>query len=350
MVKITRLLVVAFGLFVPIYILIIFLPIRNTYEITLWWLNESWTTPGGFLDIMVKWVAPFLFCGGWIYFMLMFGKRLAATIEKMMQTSSNIAAHYLVFYGVCAIAMLISFLLPLFTPVVSVLSYSSVVFRGLTSRVIWKDLDDKTKKFVKTITILIDIPVIFCTILVLPDVIIYSWSFFKTFWQNLLDPLYYLMRALAAALTIGNFVILYKSAVNEVDRNKKATIKGNGGIIFTEILITGFLFLLAMYEIPFVTLLYYVGAFFWFLSLIVNFVKGRRSKGVMGSRGGTPQNTLSLLLFAIFYVATTLFIQTGGESSPLSETLGYVIVFGAAFVFLVVFLVVFVTHPDLDDD
>ena len=348
MIKWTRLFVALFGLFVPIYILIIFLPIDNTYIITLWWLPETWTVKGGFIDIMVTWVAPILFCGGWIYFMLLLGKRFAATIEKMMETSSNIGTHYLVFYGVCAIAMLISFLLPLFTPVVSVLSYSSIVFRGLTKRVTWNELDEKTQKFVKGITLLIDIPVVFCTILVLPDVILYSWEFFLSFWENLFDPLYYLMRALATALTIGNFIILYRMAVQQVEN--KSSLDEHFDVILIEAVITGGLFFLAINEIEFVRVLYYVGAFFWFLSFITNFITARRSNSVIREKGKTAQSPLSLLLFAVFYLATTLFIRVGTDSTPSEQTLGYILVFGAAFVFMVVFLIVFIAHPDLDDE
>ena len=70
---------------------------------------------------------------------------------------------------------------------------------------------------------------------------------------------------------------------------------------------------------------------------------------VVGEKGKPPQTTLSLLLFAVFYGATTLFNSTDSASSTFSQTLSYIFVFAAAFVFLVVFLLVFIGHPDLDE-
>ena len=110
-VKLTRLFTLLFGIFVPIYILIIFLPISNTFQFELNWIPNDWGKFKDFLFILVNWVAPILFCGGWIYFMLMLGKRFAGTLELMMETSSSIATHYIIFYGVCSVVMLISFIL-----------------------------------------------------------------------------------------------------------------------------------------------------------------------------------------------------------------------------------------------
>jgi NADH:ubiquinone oxidoreductase subunit 6 (subunit J) len=347
--KLTRLFTVLFGAFIPIYILVIFLPIFDFFTFELTWLPETWTESTQFWYIMAFWVAPILFCAGWIYFMIMFGKRLAATLELMLETSSTIATHYIIFYGVCAIVMLISFLLPLFTPIVTILSLSSVIFKGLTSRVTWQDLDEKTKKVVKILTVIIDIPIIFITILVLPEIMVYSWDFFQSFWNNMLEPLYLLMRAIATALPIGNFMLLYRHAIQEVEGVPDSKYQGNTDVILVEMVIASLLFFLAMNKIPFVDVLYYIGAIFWFISFISNLIKGKRAKNKFGSRGKNPQSVLSMLLFAVFYVATLIFGQTE-NISPTFTTVRYIVVGGAAFVFMVIFLLIFAGHPALDED
>jgi hypothetical protein len=339
--KLSRLFVLLFGLFSPIYILVVFLGF--TFELA--WLPFDWSYNSKIISISANWVAPILYCIGWIYFMLLLSKRFASTIELMGETSSTISAHYIIFYGVCALVMLISFLIPLFTPIVGVLSFSSMVFSALTSKVAYNELDAKTQKFVKTVTFIVDIPIIFCTILVVPELIGFSVDLFLGFWQNWLDPLYFLMKGLGVALPIGNFWLLYRNAIGEMEGRRKTSTKSNTDILFTEIVITVFLFILEWNGIDFVQVLYYGGFIFWVLSFIINFIQGRNS-GSFGNKGKTPQNPLSLVMYGVFWIATTIF---GSDRFDFSDTIRKLVVGGAAFVFIVVFLLVFIGHPDLDD-
>ncbi len=336
--KFARLFVLIFGLFVPIYILITFLE----FEFTLSWLPFE-ASPFWFAIVDI--VCPILFCGAWLYFMLLLGKRFASTIEIMGKTSSTISAHYIIFYGICAFVMLLSFLLSFFTPIVGVLAYASLMFKLLTSKVAWDDLDDKTRKFVKSISILASIPILICAILVFPELIGLSITFFKLFWLRWLDPLYNIIRALGVALPVGNFMLLYRNAIGQVEGRQTGAKRSHFDILVVEFAITGLLIALMYWEIEFVNVLLYVGLLFWVMTFFFNFIQGRNA----GKRGGTsgvpPQSPLSLLLFGIFWGATMIF----GSGNYLSDMVRYVVVGGAAFVFVIAFIMIFIGHPELED-
>ena len=332
--------VLVFAIFCPIYILVVFW--RFTFNLE--WLPFDWSDNSQIVFISANYIAPILFCISWLYFIFLTGKRLASTIQLMGETSSVISAHYIIFYGVCAIVMLVSFLIPLLTPIVGVLAFSSLIFTVLTSKVNWDDLDAKTKKTVKILTVFVNIPMIFCTILVVPELIGLSVEFFMGFWNNYLEYLYFIMKGLGVALPIGNFWLLYRNAIGEMEGRRQSTVKSNTDILFTEIAIAGFLFLLEVFDVGFVEILYYAGMVFWILSFIANFVQSRSNK--RSSNNKLLQSPLSLIMFAVFWVATTIF---GNEKFAFSDVLRKIIVGGAAFVFIVVFFLVFIGHPDLDD-
>ncbi|UYP47082.1 hypothetical protein NEF87_003367 [Candidatus Lokiarchaeum ossiferum] len=339
--KLSRILVLIFAIFCPIYILVVFF----TFDFKLEWLPFDWGYNSQIVSISANWISPILFCISWLYFLFLTGKRLASTIQLMGETSSVISAHYIIFYGVCAIVMLVSFLIPLLTPIVGVLAFSSLVFTLLTSKVNWDDLDDKTKKFVKFFTFFVNIPMIFCSILVVPELIGFSVDFFLNFWNGGgLEYLYFIMKGLGVALPIGNFMLLYRNAVGESEGRRSSSVKSNTDILFVEIVITGFLFLLEFYNIEFVQILYYGGMVFWILSFIANFVNSRNAG--KSSSNKLLQSPLSLIMFAVFWVATTIF---GNDRFAFSDILRKIIVGGAAFVFIFVFFLVFIGHPDLDD-
>ncbi len=339
--KLSRILVLLFAILTPIYILVVFF----IFDFQLAWLPSDWGYNSQIVYISANWIAPIIFCIGWLYFLFLTGKRLSSTIELMGETSSSISAHYIIFYGICALVMLVSFLIPLFTPIVGILAFSSLIFTLLTSKVNWDDLDEKTKKFVKFFTFFVNIPIIFCSILVVPELIGFSVDIFLEFWNNYLEYLYYLMKGLGVALPIGNFWVLYRNAVSESDGSRRITAKSNTDIIFVEMVITAFLFLLEFYNIEFVEILYYSGMVFWILSFIANFVQGRNA-GNSASSKKKSQSPLSLIMFGVFWVATTIF---GNDRFAFSDVLRKIIVGGAAFVFAVVFLLVFIAHPDIED-
>ncbi len=350
--KISRILVMAFGILIPIYILYLFL---FKTEFILDWLPSDWGYNSKIIWTSANIVAPILYCVGWLYFNFLLAKRFASTIELMQETSSMISAHYILFYGVCALAMLVSFLIPILTPVVGILAFSSLAYNFLTKKVNWEDLDDKTKRFVKIVIFIVDIPVIFCTILVLPEIISISITFFLAFMDLMIEPLYVAIRSLGVALPIGNFILLYQNATQSGNVGKRLDVSGkkNLNIAMVEILIAA-CFIFLEYNLDplstgyqFFQYMYYVGIIFWILSFIANTVQGRNTKGTFNKESGVPpQSPLSLVMFGIFWVATMVF---GNKSLVSANWVRYLVVSVGAFIFIAVFMLIFIGHPDIED-
>lgn len=350
--KISRILVLAFGILVPIYILYLFL-FRTEFE--LGWLPSDWDYNSQIIWYSANVVAPILYCVGWLYFNFLLAKRFASTIELMQETSSMISAHYIIFYGICAMAMLISFLIPILTPIIAILAFSSLAFNLSTKNSNWGDFDDKKKRMVKIFIFIVDIPVIFCTILVIPEVIGISVQFFLTFMELIIEHLYTAIRALGVALPIGNFILLYQNATQSRNVGKRLDVSGkkNLNIAMIEILVAAFFIFMEYNLIPtstgyqFFQYLYYIGIVFWILSFFANTVQGKNKKGTFNKDGGVPpQSPLSLVMYGIFWVATMIF---GNKNLDVENWLRYLMVSLGAFIFIVIFLLIFIGHPDIED-
>ncbi|MHA1795387.1 MAG: hypothetical protein ACTSUK_04700, partial [Promethearchaeota archaeon] len=211
--KISRLLVLIFGIAVPIYILITFL----TFDFSLTWLPSDWSYNSKTVDIIVNVIAPIFYCVSWLYFNFLLGDRIAKSLEIMRGTSEGISTHYIIFYGVNALVLLIAFLIPIFTPIVGILSFSSIVFKLLTTKTSWEDLSEKGKKTIKTFSILAAIPIVFVSIFVVPELITQSISYSKAFWNVVVNPLFWLVKSYGVAIPIGNFINIYRRGVAEVE-------------------------------------------------------------------------------------------------------------------------------------
>jgi len=289
--KASRIFVLIYTVVVPLFILITFL----FFDFPLAWLPYDWSTNSKTVVILVNYVAPILYCIMWLYFNILLANRFSQTIEIMQGTSSSISAHYLIFYGVNALVIMFAFLSPVITPVVGVLSSASLMFTILTSKVSWEELDEKTRKFVKTVSILSGIPVLFVSILVAPDLMVLAIDFFKNIWVKTVDPLFWLMKAFGVAIPIGHFMNLYRQGVREAEG--KQYTQSRLGIYITELFITAFLYFLESQGVEFVTYLYYVGVVFWVLSFIANVKIGKTKEGKL------IENPLGLILNLVFWIA-----------------------------------------------
>lgn len=332
--KISRLLVLIFGIAVPIYILVTFL----TFDFSLSWLPSDWSYNSKTVEITVNIVAPIFYCVSWLYFNFLLGDRIAKSLEIMRGTSEGISTHYIIFYGVNAVVLLLAFLIPIFTPIVGVLSFSSIVFKLLTSKTSWEDLDEKGKKVVKTISILAAIPIIFASIFVVPELITQSIEFSKTFWNVVVNPLFWLVKAYGVAIPIGNFINIYRRGVAEMEgrRYEKSKID----IFFIELAITAFLFFLESQRVEFVNILFYAGMAFWILTFITNLRVGKNREGKR------TENPIGLILNAIFWVAWFIFGNENLDPSLAWVKLALTIL--SAVIFFSAFLLIFIGHPDLD--
>ncbi|WP_457556497.1 hypothetical protein [Candidatus Harpocratesius sp.] len=333
--KISRLIVLIFGIAVPIYILITFL----TFDFPLEWLPSDWGYNSRTIDIMVNIAAPIFYCVAWLYFNFLLGDRIARSLEIMEGTSSSISMHYIIFYGINALVLLFAFLIPIFTPIIAILSFSSMVFKILTSKTSWEDLDEKTKKFVKIVSILAGIPIIFVSIFVVPDLITLSISYAKAFWNVVVNPLFWLVKAFGAAIPIGNFINIYRRGVAEVEGKRYE--RSNIDIFFIELVITGFLFFLESQQVEFVNFLYYAGMVFWILTFFINLKVGRNREGKL------TENPLGIILNAVFWVAWFIFGKQ--DLDPSLDWVKLALTILSAVIFFSAFMLIFIGHPDLDD-
>ncbi len=350
--KLSRILVMVIAIVIPIYILYLFL---FSVDFDLNWLPSDWGYNSKIIWTSANIVAPILYCVGWLYFNFLLAKRFASTIDLMQETSSMISAHYIIFYGICALAMLFSFLIPILTPIVAILAFSSLAFKLLTSKSSWEDMDDKKKRIVKVFTFIVDIPVIFCTILVIPEIIGNSVQYFLSFMNVMIEPLYTSIRALGVALPIGNFILLYQNATQSGNVGKRLDTSGkkNLNIAMVEVLIASFYIFMEYNLEPqssgyqFFQYLYYIGIIFWILSFISNFIQGKNTRGTFNKDGGVPpQSPLSLIMYGIFWVATMVF---GNKTYITADWIRYLVVSVGAFIFIAVFLLIFIAHPDIED-
>ncbi len=340
----------AFGILIPIYILLLFLFL----DFKLTWLPSDWSDNSKIIWTSANVVAPIMYCVGWLYFNFLMAKRFASTIEKMQETSSMISAHYIIFYGVCALAMLVSFLIPILTPIVGILAFSSLAFNLFTKNSNWGEFGDKKKRNIKILIFIVDIPIIFCTILVIPEIIGLSVGFFLDFMDVMIEPLYTSIRALGVALPIGNFILLYQNATQSRNVGKRLDISGkkNLNIAMVEILIAAFFIFMEFNLVPtssgyqFFQYLYYIGLIFWILSFIANTVQGRNKKGTFNKEGVPPQSPLSLVMYGVFWIATMVF---GNKNLKVENWLRYLMVSLGAFIFIAIFLLIFMGHPDIED-
>ncbi|MHA1562567.1 MAG: hypothetical protein ACTSPA_10625, partial [Promethearchaeota archaeon] len=194
---------------------------------------------------------------------------------------------------------------------------------------------------------IVDIPVIFCTILVIPEVVSISVSYFLEFMELMIEPLYVAIRSLGVALPIGNFILLYQNATQSRNVGKRLDVSGkkNLNIALLEIFIAAFFIYMEYNLIPtstgyqFFQYLYYIGIIFWILSFFANTVQGRNKKGTFNKEGVPPQSPLSLVMYGIFWVATMVF---GNKTLVTADWIRYLVVSLGGFIFIV-------GHPDIED-
>ena len=290
--KLSRLIVLFFIIAIPSYIAYNFW----AYNFQVAWLPISWQE-SSFIQALVKYVSPIIFCIAWIYLMVKLATLISDSIDLMVEKSSFISPHYLFFFGMNALVLFYIFLIPLITPIMSIIAYASMIFTLLTSKVDYESLDIKTRKAVKRITAVAVLPAIFCSILIIPESLEISIELWNEFWNNYVEDLFYFIKALGVALSIGAFVSIYKKGVAEAETGRKVTeIEPTPGLYLGEILMVVFMVFLNYRDIDFVNLLYYLSPIFSGLTFVINIVKGRKN---LDSNYGNPFGIFIWLMFMI---------------------------------------------------
>ena len=313
-IKASRLFILLFSLFIPLYIFYTFI---WGIDFTLYWLPVSWQT-NQFLHVMVEWVSPIIFVIAWAYFMIKAGGLLADSLDLMV-IESSLSAHYFFFFGVNTFVLLVIFLIPVVSPIVAMMAVGSIIFTILTIRVPYDDLDDHTKRFVKIMVWVFVIPTIFLFVLMIPESFMYSVNLWNDFWLVSHEVLFTIMKALGAAISIGRIISLSHQEKNN--------------IYFVELLIFIIIALLAYWQIPLVNLLYYLAPICASIATVINFASGKL-------RRDETENIFSIAIWLIFMFSLVLYKKF--------IWLQYGLILGSAILFGI-YYILYLSHPKHDE-
>jgi len=265
----SRLVVLISIILVPIVIFLMY----NLTDFNLWYSNDPIIK-----IVVIKILCPLVFSISWLFFLILFINRFASTIDNFDKTISVVPSRLKFFYGLNAIYILIIFIFPIITPIISVLSFASFAWRLTTFK--RGDWDDETKvSFITKLAMaLSSIIPIFCALSVLPEFITLAIFLWDVIWLPLLPFLFIISYSLFTSLAIGTLIILINnSGISEYEQmyaepsNKQ--ILWNVKIL--EIFLFGFFFFLDIAEFAVINLFYIAGFIIMIFTSIVNFLRGK---------------------------------------------------------------------------
>ncbi len=294
-----------------------------------------WYTSNATLNFLViKILCPIVFSVSWLFFLILFAKRVAASIDNMDNLTGVIPLRLKIFYGIIAGFLALIWFIPLATPIVSILSFSSMAWRLTThGKESWDD--PKVSNLTKFTMVLFSIIPIFCFISILPDYMILAQFLFEQIWTPMVNFIYILSYTLCTALGIGSFIVLITNqGVAEYEQifEDNTESKTLLGIKLFELILFVFLFLLAWYGFEIVDLFYYIGFGIVVLVFIVNFVNGKRRDRSFRSY------FLGYILAVIFIGSSLIFSYFEIE---FFETLGILSLISSGFLFAIAFIYTF---------
>ncbi len=264
----SRLMVLISIILVPIIVFLIF----TFLDFTLWFSNDSkltfWT---------VKVLCPVIFSLSWLFFLILFATRLSTTIESMDKTIGVVPLRLKLFFGINAIFVLFIFIFPLITPLISVLSFTSMAWRLTTFR--RKDWEEeKVSIFTKIIMGIASILPLYCSICIIPSYVALAVFLWFDVWLVLLDTILLISYCLCTALAIGSFVALvsHKGVSEYEELNEPDKTHIDYRVVALEGFLFGFFLFLAIYGFESINLFFNLGFIFVVIVSIVNFVKGRQ--------------------------------------------------------------------------
>jgi len=328
---VSRLIVLLSIFLVPISIFIIFF----FAPFQLAWIDEQARF------FLLKILIPLVFSISWMYFLFLFSNRTANSIDMMDKTIGVVPLRLKFFYGLNAIFILLIFIYPLITPVVSVLSFASLAWRLTTFRRDEWDSQSKTSRLTKiTIIIAIILPIV-CGIIIIPEMITLSLFLWSNIWVPLLDYIYIFSRTLCTALAFGSLIILFKrSGVSEYeqfymqqdDRSFLIGVK-----VFDIFLFLGFAFL-EWFQIEIINFFYYAGFVIVCFVAFANLIKGK-----MEDR--SFKSYILGYLIAIVFMGSSL----SYDIDPLFELGNTIKILSLLLSAIIFILILFITFLKLED-
>jgi len=331
---VSRLIVLVSIFLVPILIFIIF----SLVPFHLTWADEQ--TQFILLQILI----PLVFSISWVYFLLIFANRTASSIDMMDKTIGVVPLRLKFFYGLNALFVLLIFIYPLITPIISVLAFASLAWRLTTFRREEWDTQSKTSLLTKiAIIIAIILPVV-CGIIILPEIITLSIYLWSNIWVPLLEYIYIISRALCTALAFGSLVILFKkSGISEYEQFYMNPDDANffmGVKVFDVFCLLFFLFL-EFFQIPIIDFFYYAGFVIVCFVALANLIKGK-----MEDR--SFKSYLLGYLIAIVFMGSSLITYDIGPIFDLGNTIKTWSLILSAVIFILIFFITFLKIEDVE--
>jgi len=322
---VSRLIILLSVILVPVAIFLIY----NFVNFNLWYSNDP------VLKLLViKIICPLIFSISWLFFLILFINRFANTLDDFDRTVSVVPSRLKFFYGLNAVYILLIFIFPIITPVISILVFASMAWRLTTFRKkVWEE-DTKISLLTWIMMALASIIPIFCTVSVIPEFFVLAFFLWNVIWLPLLPYLFIISYSLFTALAIGSFILLfYNAGISEyeqfwADSSKKQNI---WNIRILEIILFAFFLFLDFGDFEVINLFYIVGFIFIIITSIINFFQGKAKVK------GFKSHLFGYLIAAVFIGSNVLF-----STSEISELLRVWSLLISAILYVIVFFYTFI--------
>ncbi|UCD01034.1 MAG: hypothetical protein JSV23_09130 [Promethearchaeota archaeon] len=292
---ISRLIILISIIAVPIVIFLIY----YFADFNLWYSSDDLLTL-----VVIKILSPSIFSISWLFFLILFINRFVTTLDNFDKTISVVPSRLKFFYGINAIYILLVFIFPLITPIISILSFASMAWRLTTFRKKAWDEDSKVSFITRFMIVLSSIIPIFCAISVLPEYFNLASFLLNDIWLPILPYLFIISYSLFTALAIGTFILLfYNAGISEyeqflIEPSKKRTF---WNIKILEIFLFAFFLFLDLGNYEVISLFYLAGFIFIIITSIINFFQGK------SKIKGFKSHLIGYIIAAIFIGSNVIF-------------------------------------------
>jgi hypothetical protein len=322
---VSRLIILVSIILIPIAIFLIY----NFVDFNLWYSNDPLVK-----TVVIKIVCPLFFSISWLFFMILFINRFANTLDNFDKTISVVPSRLKFFYGINAVYIMLIFIFPLVTPIISVLSFSSMAWRLTTFRKKVWDEDTKISYFTWIMMGLASVIPIFCSVSVIPEFFVLASFLWNNIWIVILPYLFIISYSLFTALAIGSFILLFwNSGISEYEQfwseasNKQRIMY----VKILEIILFAFFLFLDLYEYEIISLFYWAGFVFIIITSVVNFFQGKSKVS------GFKSHFIGYIIAAVFIGSNVLF-----STAEISEFLRVWSLLISAILYIFVFFYTFI--------
>ena len=329
---ITRLVVLISIISVPISIFLIY----DLIPFTLWYSDDPiltfWT---------INLIIPLVFSVSWLFFLILFATRLAESMELFDEKIGVVPSRLKFFYGINAVYILFIFILPLITPIISILSFASFAWRLTTFRKEGWEEDTKVSFFTKLLMIVFALIPIFCTVSIINQYLTISLFLWNQIWIKILPYLFIFSYSLFTALAFGSLIILFSNqGISEYEQIWSETptkhrfwkVKVFEGFLFAFFLYLDLSRQFGIFEYNIINFFYYAGFIIIIFTSLVNYIRGKsKYKGFKG-------HLVGYFIATIFIGSNVIF-----TSSEISELLRIWSLLLSAIIYIFVLFYTFIT-------